>query len=149
MQMGDGTNLVRASNVIDDYSYILLNHTEQISNKVLFRCVTGLKPVGNVTNDMIGDIYYNGTLLTKGVCNEFVQSEGAADPNRFPGVYQARVCSNFSLTTSTEGVYTCTLRNSSSSMMDKSVRIGVYFNGRSMYVSYFMMTDHLLLNFFT
>ena len=126
MGQGDGTNAVQANNVLDDYSYILLNGSER-DNHILFRCSTGLGPAGNNTNDVIGNLYYNNMPLPDGVCNGFVQAEGATNVQRFPGVYQARVCGL--LTTSTEGVYTCTLTNSS--MMDQSVRIGLYLSGRS------------------
>ena len=126
MGMGDGTNLVRASNVLDDYSYILLDGTEQINN-ILFRCSTGLGPSGSDTNDVIGDIYYNNMPLPDGVCSGVIQAEGAANVARFPGTYHARICGV--LNTSTEGVYTCTLTNSS--MMNQSVSIGVYLSGRS------------------
>jgi len=123
--MGDGNNLVQTSNVLDNYSVIYLNATEQ--NGVLFRCATGLGPTGNNTNDVIGNLYYNNMLLTKRNCSGFVRAEGAGNIRRFPGVFNARVCRN--LTTSTEGIYTCTLTNSS--MMNQSMSVGVYFSGRS------------------
>ena len=124
--MGDGTNLVRTSNVLDDYTYILLDGSER-SNTILFRCSTGLGPSGDDSNDVIGDMYHNNMLLTDQMCNGFVIAQGSGNTFRFPGVYQARVCGT--LTTSTEGVYTCTLTNSS--MMDQSVNIGAYLSGRS------------------
>ena len=124
--MGDGSNFPRTSNVLDDYTYILLDGSEFI-NAILFRCSTGLGPWGTDSNDVIGDIYHNNVLLTDGVCNGFVIAQGTGNTFRFPGVYQARVCGT--LTTSTEGVYTCTLTNSS--MMDQSVSIGIYLSGRS------------------
>ena len=124
--MGDGTNLPSASNVLDNYTYILVDGSES-DNAILFHCVTGLGPSGDNSNDVIGDIYYNNMLLTDGVCNGFVIAEGAINIFLFPGVYEARVCGT--LTTGTEGVYTCTLTNSS--MMDQSVSIGLYFSGRS------------------
>ena len=124
--MGDGTNLPRASNVLDDYTYILLDGSEQ-NNFILFRCATGLGPSGDESNDVIGDIYYNNMALPDGVCSGVIQAEGTRNLFIFPGVYQARTCGT--LTTSTEGVYTCTLTNSS--MMDQSVSIGIYFSGRS------------------
>ena len=128
MGQGNGTDLVQAINVLDDYTYILLDGSER-DDSILFRCSTGLGPTGNDTNDVIGDLYYNNMLLPEGVCNGFIQAEGAANISRFPGVYQARVCGNGTLNTSTEGVYTCTLNNSS--MVDQSVRIGLYLSGRS------------------
>jgi len=123
--MGDGTGLVQASNVLDDYSVIYLDGSN--SSGLLFRCATGLGPIGEATNNMIGDIYYNNVLLTDGVCSGLIQPSGEENTASYPGVYQALLCS--ALTTSTEGVYTCTLTNSSG--MQQSVRVGVYFNGRS------------------
>ena len=129
MGQGDGTNLVQASNVLDDYTYIILDGNE-VNNQILFRCSTGLGPTGNDNNDVIGDLYYNNKPLPHGVCNGFVQAEGAVDVQRFPGTYNARVCDDIGrVYNSTEGVYTCTLTNSS--MMDQSVRIGLYLSGRS------------------
>ena len=124
--MGDGTNLPRTSNVLDDYSYVLLDGTETIGG-ILFRCSTGLGPNGGDSNDGIGDIYYNNMPLTDGMCSGVIQAEGTGNVERWPGTYQARICG--ALTTNTEGVYTCTLTNSS--MMDQSVSIGIYFSGRS------------------
>ena len=126
MGMGDDTNLPSANNVLDDYTYIILNGSER-DNEILFRCATGLGPTSPATNNDIGDLYYNNMPLTDGVCNGFIQAEGAGDIARGPGVYQARVCGL--LSTNTEGVYTCTLTNSS--MMDQSIRIGAYLSGRS------------------
>ena len=128
MGQSDGTNTVQASNVLDDYTYIILDGSET-DRHILFRCSTGLGPAGSNTNDVIGDLYYNNMALPDGVCNGFIQAEGALDVARFPGTYNARVCDNGKLNTSTEGVYTCTLTNSS--MMDQSVRIGLYLSGRS------------------
>ena len=128
MGQGDGDNDVVAGNVLDDYTYIILDGSEQ-GNHILFRCSTGLGPAGSYTNNVIGDLYYNNTPLADGVCNGFIQAEGALDVARFPGTYNARVCDDGKLNTSTEGVYTCTLTNSS--MMDQSVRIGLYLSGRS------------------
>ena len=121
--MGDGTNLVRSDNVLDDYSVIYLNGNEQ-NRHILFRCVSGL---GLNSNREIGDLYFNNAALPDDTCNGFVIAEGANNLDRYPGVYNARLCR--SLTTSTEGIYTCRLMNSS--MMYQSVRVGVYFSGRS------------------
>ena len=124
--MGDGTNVPSANNVLDNYTYILLDGYEA-NYAILFRCATGLGPSDTDTNDVIGDIYYNNMALPDGMCSGVIQAEGTGNVFRFPGVYQARTCGT--LTTSTEGVYTCTLTNSS--MMDQSVSIGIYFSGRS------------------
>ena len=124
--MGDGSNFPRAANVLDNYTYILLDGSET-NHAILFRCATGLGPYGTDSNDVIGDMYHNNVLLTDQVCNGFVIAQGVGNVARFPGVYQARMCGT--LTTSTEGVYTCTLTNSS--MMDQSVSIGAYLSTRS------------------
>ena len=124
--MGDGTDDVHSSNILEDYSVIYLNDDEQ-NNGILFRCVSGLGPRNGNTNDVIGDLYFNHTLLTKRICNGLLQAEGAVPVNSNPGVLNARLCGN--LSTSTEGVYTCTIMNSS--MVYQSLRVGVYFTGRS------------------
>ena len=123
--MGDGSNFPSSANVLGDYTYILIDGSEA-NDGILFRCSTGLGPSGGDSNDVVGDMYLNNMLLANQMCNGFVIPQG---PNvmRFPGTYQARICGTF--TTSTEGIYTCTLTNSS--MMDQSVSIGVYFSGRS------------------
>jgi len=123
--MGNGTNLVQTNNVLNNYSVIYVNAIEQ--KGILFRCATGLGPNGSNTNDEIGNLYFNNMLLTKRKCGGFVQAEGATNIKRYPGVFNARVCEN--LTTSTEGIYTCTITNSS--MMNQSMSVGVYFSGRS------------------
>jgi len=63
-------------------------------------------------------------LLSK--CNGFLRLQAT---NNFPGIFNARVCGGRTLTTSTEGIYTCTLTNSS--MINQSMSVGVYFSGRS------------------
>ena len=125
--MGDGTANVKASNILNNYSAIYINGTE--SNGSLFRCVSGLGPNSSNSNDDIGNVYLNGTLLTTHTCNGFVQPKGADNISLFPGVFNVRLCESKQLTTSTEGIYTCTLKNSS--MMNQSVSVGVYFSGRS------------------
>ena len=124
--MGDGSNFPSTANVLDDHTYILI-HGYESNNAIFFRCATGLGPSVTNTNDVIGDMYFNNMLLTEQMCNGFVIPQGVGNVARFPGVYQARICGTF--TTSTEGVYTCTLTNSS--MMSQSVSIGVYFSVRS------------------
>ena len=129
--MGDRSVSVQTSNVLGDYSFILLNASEQREN-LLFRCVSGLGPSRNNTNNVIGNIYFKNASLTasENNCNRFVRATGASKINQFPGVYNARVCENASnFTTSAEGIYTCRLMNSS--MMYQSMRIGLYFIERS------------------
>ena len=122
--MGDGSVTVRASNVLDDYTYIRFDGTERTSG-LTFRCSTGLGPTGTMTNSDLGGLYFNNMLLPIAMCNGFMQAEGGGQG--VPGTYNARVCGTFTI--SSEGVYTCTLRNSS--LMDQSVSIGLYFSERS------------------
>ena len=68
-------------------------------------------------------------LLPINTCNGFVKAVGAGNIAKRPGVLNIRLCESERLTTSTEGVYTCRLMNSS--MMYESVSVGVYFSGRS------------------
>ena len=135
MGMGDGSITVQTSNVLDDYTYVLFDGTEQTSG-ITFHCSTGLGPTGNMTNDDLGDVYFNDILLPNGVCNGFIQAEGSTNLST-PGTYNARVCGAFTI--SSEGIYTCTLRNSS--LMDQSVSIGLYFSVRS---EYFVISDHFV-----
>ena len=123
--MGDGSVTVRASNVLDDYTYILYDDTTRTTG-ITFRCTTGLGPTGTTTNSDLGDIYFNNMALSDDVCNNgFIRPR--ASGLAVPGTYNVFVCGTISI--SSEGIYTCTLRNSS--MMDQSVSIGLYFSVRS------------------
>ena len=72
-------------------------------------------------------MYFNNRSLLN-TCNGFVEAKGA-DFDKNPGVLNVRLCGGKELTTSTEGVYTCRLMNSS--IMYQSVSVGVYYSGRS------------------
>ena len=91
---------------------------------LLFRCVSGLGPSNNNTNNDIGGLYFNNKQINN--CSGLVQATGEKNITRYPGVYNIHICEN--LSTSTEGVYTCKLMNSS--MMYQNARVGVYFTGR-------------------
>ena len=121
-EMGDGTSDITTENVLDNYSVIYLNGDEP--TKILFRCISGLRPIDS--NNEIGDLYFNNRSLPIDTCNGFVEAK-RADFDKNPGVLNIHVCGK--LTTSTEGVYTCRLLNSS--MMNQSVSVVVYFSGRS------------------
>ena len=129
--MGDGSSNVRASNVLDDYSFIRLNTTETM-NRIIFRCVSGLGPSGNNTNNVIGNIFFDNKSLSASFnnCTGFLRVTGERSIINNPGVYNVRVCKFFNnFTTSAEGVYTCRLLNSS--MMYQNMSMGLYFRGRS------------------
>ena len=109
--------------VLTDYSYI-----NAPGNDVLIaRCLTGLGPSGG-DNGVLGGWYFDGTMIPnsgeQGPCGTNVIQ---VRPARLTaGISNIRQCGTF--TTSAEGIYTCTMMNST--MMDESVRLGVYFSGR-------------------
>ena len=111
--------------ILTDYLYI-----DTTNNNISFpiaRCVTGLGPTDD-ENAALGGWYFNGTELTNGECNDpaGLQSNGAAISD-YVGVIDLFQCGAFS--TAAEGVYTCTIKDSM--MVDQSMRLGVYFTGRS------------------
>ena len=95
---------------------------------MLVRCLTGAQPSGD-DNGVLGGLYFNGNKILnsseQGSCtSEVIQVRPGGNISGVINVYQ---CGTFSITV--EGIYTCTMMNSS--MMDQSVRFGVYFTGRS------------------
>ena len=120
-------NSIISANAIGDYSYI--NARETTTGQIA-RCTTGLGPSDGNDNDDTGSFYFNGTSITFGACGSstpILQPRGATNLNTNVGVINIVQCRAF--TTSAEGVYTCTMINSS--MVEQSVRFGVYFTGRS------------------
>ena len=119
-----------ADDFLTDYSYTDASDSPGDNGILLARCVTGLGPNGtnNGANGVLGGWYFNGTMIPnsgeQALCSSDVIQvrPGAATA----GVSNIRQCGAFS--TSVEGVYTCTMRNSS--MMNQSFRLGVYINGR-------------------
>ena len=126
------TDLV-SSNQILDYSPVFQPFT-LAGDYTFLRCATGLGPSGSNRNTVLGGWYFNGEQLFEplggGSCE---QSDGrvfvvrGANGRRFPGVINLYRCGTF--TTTEEGVYSCVMMNSS--MMEQTMRVGVYFNGRS------------------
>ena len=113
------TSFTIATDFLTDYSYV------NASGTLLARCVTGLGPSGD-DNGILGGWFFNGTMIpNSGECLsgniQVMPGTGTA------GVINIRRCASFS--TSGEGVYTCTMMTSS--VMDQSVRLGVYLTGRS------------------
>ena len=133
-------SLTDATDFLTDYSYVYASDSPG-SGVVLARCVTGLGPIGtsNKANSNLGGWYFiNGTMIpNSGVIQEC--GSPAANNNPAVGAIQARPgvgtagvitlrqCDPFTI--ALEGIYTCTMMNSS--MMDQSVRLGVYFSVRS------------------
>ena len=110
-----------------DYSYINAEEPAANSSVLLARCVTGLGPSDGEDNNALGGLYFNGIRIANGMCGSSVVQPSGATINSVVGVINLRQCGAFS--TTGEGVYTCILQNSS--MMDQSMRLGIYLTGRS------------------
>ena len=122
----DGQHFASAI-ALTDYSYITTSGSSQM---LLARCLTGLGPDGTSAraNEVLGGWYFKGTKIPNGPqcpqAGAIIQPIPGANVAGLIALYQCR-----QFTTATEGVYTCTIRNSL--MMDQSVRLGIYLNGRS------------------
>ena len=137
-------SLTDADDFLTDYSYINASDSPGSNGVLLARCLTGLGPNGtnNGANSVLGGWYLNGYMIPnsgeQGPCSsiEFQVRPGAATA----GVSNIRQCGAFS--TSVEGIYTCTMMNSS--MMNQSFRFGIYLNGRSeLFDLYISSLNHL------
>ena len=89
--------------------------------------MTGLGPNDGDDNNALGGLYFNGIQIPNGLCSSSVLQPNGTSLDNFVGVIDIFQCGTFS--PSGEGVYTCTMMNSA--MMDQSMRLGVYFAGRS------------------
>ena len=114
--------------VLTDYSYV----NAPIDGVLIARCLTGLGPNGtnDGANGVLGGWYFDGTMIPNSL-EEASCPTGTnviqVRPGRLTaGISNIRPCGTF--TTSAEGIYTCTMMNSS--MMNESVRLGVYLTGR-------------------
>ena len=143
-------SLTDANDFLTDYSYI-----NAPGNDVLIaRCVTGLGPTGtsiNANSELGGWYFNNGTMIHNSGVNQVCGSPAVNDLpavgaiQAIPGLNTAgvsnlRQCDPFTI--ALEGIYTCTMMNSS--MMDQSIRLGVYFSvrGESLYL-YISSLNHL------
>ena len=122
-----GALLGGRDSTLPDYSYINAEEPAANSSVLLARCVTGLGPSDGDDNNALGGLYFNGTRIPNGMCDSSVIQPSGATINSVVGVINLRQCGAFS--TNGEGVYTCTLQNSS--MIDQSMRLGIYLMGRS------------------
>ena len=122
------SNAIISANALTDYSYV--NDRDRITQGIqIARCVTGLGPSASDDNYAVGGLDFNGTIIRNGQCTDsfsaIIQPK-PADLNNL-GVINIQQCREFS--TSIEGIYTCIMMNSS--MMNESIRFGVYFSVRS------------------
>ena len=129
-EYGSGGNTITLSRALTDYSYISARDSGVSSGVQIARCVTGLGPSATEDNSVLGGVYFNGSRLGFEACygNSRLVHPRAAGLNNNPGVINIIQCS-IPFTTDVEGIYTCTMMNSS--MMNESVSFGVYFNTRS------------------
>ena len=132
-------SLTDDTDFLTDYSYVYASGSPG-NGALLARCVTGLGPTGtsNNANGDLGGWYFNDTMIPNSVVHRECGSP-ATDNNPAVGPIQARPgattagvinlrqCNPFTI--ALEGIYTCTMMNSL--MMNQSVRLGVYFTGRS------------------
>ena len=135
-----GSDDVVLTNALPDYSYF---NASDGNSTVIARCVTGLGPSGD-DNGELGGLYLNGNAIPAENCSSAIIQPIPEDLSDLPGVINILQCGEFS--TTFEGIYACTLRDSS--MMDRSIRFGVYFAGRSeslamIYISHHLTVFHL------
>ena len=133
------TDLV-SSNQITDYSFVTKPFTLDRFNATL-RCASGLGPSDRNSNTVLGGWYFNGTKLflpvggSGCVDGHTIEMRGASGRN-YPGVINLYLCGTF--TTTEEGVYSCI-------MMNQTVRVGVYFSGRSESLDMYPITSLLTI----
>ena len=134
------TDLVR-SNQITDYSFVTQPFTLD-PPLAIFRCATGLGPSGSDRNAVLGGWYFNDAQIPfRAGCSGPVFEARGADNNVYPGVINLYLCGTF--TTTEEGVYSCIMMNSS--MMEQTMREGVYFSGRSESLDIYPITSFLTI----
>ena len=124
--MPGGSNAIVSANAIGDYSYVYNRN----SRGQIARCVTGLGPSDTEDNTILGGVYFDESGIPNVACDNssspIIRQQAAGLGN--PGVINIIQCRTL-FTTDVEGIYTCTMLNSS--MMEQSIRFGVYFTGRS------------------
>ena len=141
-------NALTLANALTDYSYINARDGDP-NGALMARCLTGLGPTStsNGANGALGGWYFNGIMIP----NSGEQASCSSDViqvrpgGTLAGVTNIRQCEAFS--TSVEGIYTCTMMNSS--MMDQSVRFGVYFTGRSESIDLYIPSLNHLSSLYT
>jgi len=111
--------------------------------KAILRCASGQGPSGRDSNVVLGGWYFNGAIVPIAPISCFgpVFEARGASVGRFPGVISLYLCGTF--TTTEEGVYSCIVMNSS--MMEQTMRVGVYFSGRSESLDMYPITSLLTI----
>ena len=147
-----GISITRASDIstdlvssyqTTDYSFVTQPFTLDNFNAIL-RCASGLGPSGSDINIQLGGWYFNGVQVPVPVrtgCSGPVFEMRAANNKNYPGVINLYFCGTFTATE--EGVYSCIMMNSS--MMNQTMRVGVYFSGRSESLNMYPITSLLTI----
>ena len=122
-----------AADFLTDYSYVYASDSPG-NGTLLARCATGLGPTSTSdgANDGLGGWYFGDTVITNSGESEGCPSQSTDVIQARPGDSLAGVINIFqcrAFTTAEEGIYTCTMMNSS--MINQSVRLGVYITRRS------------------
>ena len=127
-----GTALVRGesyalADALTDYSYINASSSTGIDVH-LARCLSGLGPSGD-DNGALGGWYFSGNKIPNEIESDWCSSAIVLpiSGSRTAGIINIHQCRQFS--TTAEGVYTCTIMDSS--LISQSIRLGIYFSGRS------------------
>ena len=139
----DGPSMdLTADNRLTDYSFITQPFTLDHQNAIL-RCTTGLEPSGAFNVTMLGGWYFNRTRIPfRTSCGASVFSARAEnDVLLFPGLVNLDLCGTF--TTTEEGVYSCIMMNSA--LIEQTMRVGVYFSGRSKSLYMYPITSLLTI----
>jgi len=134
-----------SSNQITDYSYVPHNVLLDGFSAIL-RCATGVGPAGSDRTVTLGGWYFNGERLFvpsggSGCMDGHVFEVRGANARLYPGVINLYRCDTF--TTTEEGVYSCIIMNSS--MVEQTMRVGVYFSGRSESLDMYPITSLLTI----
>jgi len=132
------------SNQITDYSHVTHPLTRDTFN-VILRCASGLGPSAMDSNTVLGRWFLNGNplLIPSGnpVCGYGVLEVRSANAKSYPGVINLYLCHTFN--TTEEGIYECRMMNSS--MVEQTMRVGVYFSGRSESLDRYPITSLLAI----
>ena len=152
MYDSDGTissNAIVSANALDAYSYINTTDGTISMSRQIARCVTGLGPSNTDDNSALGGVYFNGSGVTGVSCGDSsspIIRQQAAGLNNL-GVINVVQCMNREFSTSVEGIYTCTMINSS--MMNESIRFGVYLMERSESLDFYIPSFNHLSSLYT
>ena len=134
------TDLV-SSNQITDYSFVTQPFTLD-AHQAILRCASGLGPSGGNVNTVLGGWYFDGVPIAIGqICYGIIVEVRGANSRNYPGVINLYLCGTF--TTTEEGVYSCIIMNSS--MIEQTMRVGMYFSRRSESLDMYPITSLLTI----